>query len=173
MDEKNRILRELVGRLLEDGNQIKIPANGYSMFPAIRAGDALTITPVDNPETLQVGEVVAWKREHDLVVHRLIAIKYYDTRMVLITRGDSSLVADQPILLSLLAGRITNIERKTKKEHYFLTSVAYRKGSTKRDSLPPEGKQIPPPVIPYIPSWKYRFNYFRIRVIIILRKIFL
>lgn len=173
MAERKKALRELVGRLLEEGNPIMIPAHGYSMFPAIKPGDALTITPVDDPATLQEGEVVAWKREHDLVVHRLVSVRCHDNRMVLVTRGDSSLVADQPILLSLLAGRVTHIERKSNKEHHFLTSRAFRKSSRGRDSPPPAGEQIPPAVIPYIPLRKYRFNYLRIRVIIILNKIFL
>ena len=172
MNERKRILRELVGRLLEEGNPIKIPANGYSMHPAIKRGDALTITPVDDPESLQDGEVVAWKREHDLVVHRLITVEKLDGRLILITRGDSTLAADHPIPYSSLAGRITDIERKTRKEYPFLTSGAYRKGRKKRETMP-AAKQIPPEVIPYISPWKYRFNYFRVRIIIILRKIFL
>jgi signal peptidase I len=164
MIEKKKALRELVGRLLEEGNPIKIPAHGYSMYPAIRPGDALTITPIEDPVTLREGEVVAWKREHDLVVHRLIAVRCHDDRMVLVTRGDSSLVADQPILPLSLAGRVTDIQRKGRREHSFLTAGGRRFSAS---------GQTPPTVIPFIPEWKYRLNYFRIRVIIIFRKIFM
>ncbi|MCA1758075.1 MAG: hypothetical protein LC649_11525 [Bacteroidales bacterium] len=164
MIEKKKALRELVGRLLEEGNPIRIPANGYSMFPAIRPGDALTITPVEDPVTLREGEVVAWKREHDLVVHRLVAVRIHDDRIVLVTRGDSCLAADQPILPLSLAGRVTDIQRKGRKEHSFLTSGGRHFSAY---------GQTPPTVIPQIPEWKYRLNYFARRIIIIFRKIFL
>lgn len=146
MDEKKKILRELVSRLLEEGNSIRIPADGYSMFPAIHPGDAIMISPVVDPGTLKRGEIIAWKREHDLVVHRIISIKSHDKRMVFITRGDSSMSSDQPIIPEILAGRVTVIEKK--------------------------GKKLVPEIKSDIPSWKYRLNFLRVRIIIITRKLF-
>jgi len=139
MESKKKALRELVSRLLEEGISIRIPADGYSMFPAIHPGDAIRISPVNDPGTLSRGEIVAWKREHDLVVHRLISIKCLEDRMVFITRGDSSMNSDQPILPELLAGRVTMIEKK--------------------------GKKLIPEIIPEIPGWRYRMNFIRARII--------
>lgn len=146
MDNKKKALRELVSRLLEDGISIRIPADGYSMFPAIHPGDAIRISPVSDPGTLSKGEIVAWKREHDLVVHRLISVKCLEDRMVFVTRGDSSMSSDQPIIPELLAGRVTMIEKK--------------------------GKKLIPEIKTDIPSWRYRLNFLRTRIIVIFRSLF-
>lgn len=143
MRERKKALRELVSRLLEEGNSIRIPADGYSMFPSIRPGDAIMISPVEDMCSLQVGEIVAWKREHDLVVHRLISVKCHQERMVFITRGDSSMSADQPIIPEILAGRVTRIEQG--------------------------GRKFTPEIIPFIPKWRYRLNYLRAKAIRIVR----
>lgn len=139
MDEKKKALRELVSRLLEDGISIRIPADGYSMFPTIYPGDAIRISPVDDPGSLTKGEIVAWKREHDLVVHRLISVKFHEDRMVFVTRGDSAMNSDQPIMSELLAGRVTMIEKR--------------------------GKKLIPDLKPDIPSWRYRLNWFRAKAL--------
>lgn len=141
-----KFLRELVSRLLEEGNSIRIPANGYSMFPIIYPGDTIVITPIDDPSTLQVGEVIAWKREHDLVVHRLISMQRRDERIVFTTRGDSTLSPDQPIITETLAGRVQLIDKNG-------TEVIM----TQKTS---------------IPEWRYRLNNLRVKGILIRRRIF-
>jgi signal peptidase I len=141
-----KILRELVSRLLEEGNSIRIPADGYSMFPDIYPGDTIVITPIDDPSTLQEGEIIAWKREHDLVVHRIVSIVSNKDRIVITTRGDSSMAADQPIISETLAGRVQLFDKS---------------GNEKLTQLRPN-----------IPEWRYRLNWLRVRGIIIRRRIF-
>ena len=146
MKGPKKALRELVSRLLEEGNSIWIPAEGYSMFPAIRPGEAILISPIPDSLSLREGEIIAWKRERDLVVHRIISIENLNGEVVFTTRGDSSMVADARVTKEILAGRVTLVKRR--------------------------GKKIIPKFLPSIPGWKYRLNHARVSVLRILNLLF-
>lgn len=54
---------------LESGQSVEVPTQGTSMTPFLHAGDRVRIVAVD-PGRLRLGDVIAFWRGPDLVVHR-------------------------------------------------------------------------------------------------------
>jgi signal peptidase I len=106
--DERKVLRDLADELLDKGTSIRITASGYSMFPAIRPGNTIIIKPVQ-PDELKCGMIIAWKREKDLVVHRLVLAYESDDTKYYITRGDSSRFSDKPVTRDMIAGRVEAI----------------------------------------------------------------
>ncbi|HAM53834.1 MAG TPA: hypothetical protein DCP92_25230 [Nitrospiraceae bacterium] len=57
--------------LLRSGMAVLIKPHGFSMFPLIRTGDRITISPEKIPE---IGEVIVFKRNDSRVCHRLAKV---------------------------------------------------------------------------------------------------
>ena len=137
-DEKvttKKQMREFASYLLKTGNSIRMEATGQSMFPDIRHGDTVVIDPAGAPGMLLIGDIIAWNRDNDMVLHRIIHIYESGDEIFFLTRGDSSRTSDEPVSFRMIAGRVTMIERK--------------------------GKNIKPVSRPLIPEWRYRLNGIR------------
>jgi len=95
--------------LLNNGIDVRINSRGLSMFPFIRTGDKITISPEKN---LNIGDIIVFKRNEEKVCHRLVktyekeGIKYFRTR------GDSSFDFDEPITANQILGKVIRIERE-------------------------------------------------------------
>jgi len=109
-DDQRKVLRDLADELLDKGTSIRITASGYSMYPAIRPGNTIIIKPVDEDD-LKCGSIIAWKREKDMVVHRLVLAYESDNKKYYITRGDSCKSLDSPVTHDMIAGRVEAIYR--------------------------------------------------------------
>ncbi len=84
--------------LLDEGTTLKVKAEGYSMYPSIKPGSVILIEPLADGLFPSPGEIIAWKRESGLVVHRLVRITKEENKICYITRGDSCAYEDQPII---------------------------------------------------------------------------
>lgn len=127
-------LYRLGSGFLAEGRRIRMAAAGYSMYPSIRPGDTIDISPLpsrftlgamasathldssapdsDTPVSLpplQAGDVLALRRENDFVVHRLTELFERDGLCFVRTRGDSVLWPDDELPLEAVAGRVTRI----------------------------------------------------------------
>lgn len=107
-EDNRKVLRDLADELLDKGTSIRITAAGYSMYPAIKPGNTIIIKPV-SPDGLKCGMIIAWKREKDMVVHRLVLVYESNGRKYYITRGDSCRSSDKPVTLDMIAGRVEAI----------------------------------------------------------------
>lgn len=107
-EENRKVLRDLADELLDKGTSIRIEASGYSMYPAISPGNTIIIKPVPE-EQLKCGMIIAWKREKDMVVHRLVLAYESDDKKYYITRGDSCRSYDKPVSGDMIAGRVEAI----------------------------------------------------------------
>jgi len=108
--QKYKILRDIGFSLLEEGKIIKVRADGFSMFPSLKPGSVIFIQPVTVESTPMPGEIVAWKRESGLVVHRLIRILKNDNNILFITRGDSCANEDKAIAADQVVGKVIRTE---------------------------------------------------------------
>ena len=94
--------------LLGNGLDIRISTRGSSMYPLISTGDKITISPEKN---LGLGDVIVFKRDDQMVCHRLVriteenGIKHYQTR------GDSFFSLDDPVSAAQILGKVIRIER--------------------------------------------------------------
>lgn len=107
------ITKELGFSLLAEGKTIRIRADGYSMFPAIKAGYIIYIEPVTDPSP---GDVIAWKRETGFVVHRLVRVTNEENQVYYISRGDSCANEDQAVKKEQIAGKVIDIESTSGKK---------------------------------------------------------
>ena len=124
-----KLLKEIGFTLLSEGKTIKVRAEGYSMYPSIRPGSVILIEPLENDEIPLKGEIIAWKRDSGLVVHRITGIIENDGKHFFITRGDSSLTYDETVPNESVAGRVVGIEdahgRQISPETYLVRRNAY------------------------------------------------
>lgn len=113
MDNRQRsrnILKNVGFNLLAEGKTIRIKAHGYSMYPCIRPGAVILIEPLKIKGKPVPGEIIAVKRESGLIVHRLVKIVVKEGTDYYIARGDSNAMADDPVKIDKIAGRVTGAE---------------------------------------------------------------
>jgi signal peptidase I len=105
-DIHNRILRETGFSLLADGLTIKVRADGYSMYPSLKPGAVIIIEPFIPGDEPSPGEIIAWKRDKDIVVHRVVGVLKNNEGIYYITRGDSCKNDDPPVAADRIAGKV-------------------------------------------------------------------
>jgi len=108
--DKYSILKEIGFSLLEEGKTLKVKADGYSMYPAIKPGSVILIEPLPENISPSPGEIIAWKRQSGFVVHRLVRIIKDSDSTAYITRGDSCAGEDNPVTRNQVAGRVIRVE---------------------------------------------------------------
>jgi signal peptidase I len=96
--------------LLKEGKTIRIKAHGYSMYPSIKPGSMILIEPLRIKGLPHPGEIIAIRREQGLIVHRLSKIMNRNGIISYIARGDSNAIADNPVNIDKIAGRIVRSE---------------------------------------------------------------
>lgn len=118
LDELRQL--ELLKIVLSQGIRLRMTAYGASMFPFIRDGDVVTISPLTDP-ILHVGEIVAFERPEtqQLVIHRVIR----STLRGYVIKGDRTSASDGEIPLQNILGKITKIERKDKNANFGISKA--------------------------------------------------
>jgi signal peptidase I len=117
------VLKEIGFSLLAEGKTIRVKAEGFSMYPSIKPGSVIFIEPFYKGARPVPGEIIAWKREAGFVVHRLVGSFEKDNSEFIVTRGDSSIAEDEPVISEQIAGkviRVENPEGKTVPEKQYL-----------------------------------------------------
>ena len=130
LDEKKLKAKENIHRsarhinlfLLHQGEPIYMHAWGMSMYPFIKSGDKLKITPVTQ-EDISIGDIVALSHEDvdevKLVIHRVIQIFFEGDERIVRTKGDyHSDGFDDPIRVGSIVGRIRHVQRKNIKFNF-------------------------------------------------------
>jgi len=85
------------------------------MFPFIRDGDILEITPV-NGEEIRSGDVIFYRvKDKHMVAHRVIKKFTQNDKSVFVTKGDSNMRKGEKVYLEQILGRVKAIERSKRK----------------------------------------------------------
>jgi signal peptidase I len=100
--------------MLTEGKEIVITTGGYSMWPAIKPGDRIIISPPDPDKPVKVGSVVALRRDGGFVVHRVTAIQAGKLTTFIKTQGDASIIPDPWSTEKDVAGQARKIIRGNK-----------------------------------------------------------
>lgn len=93
--------QELVNDMLARGIRFRFQAKGRSMLPLIQDGEFVHVEPA-GATALRVGDVVLSRAEHEVKLHRIIR-RNSDS---VITKGDASIDADDPIHQSCVLGKV-------------------------------------------------------------------
>ena len=106
------VIMELIEAVHEKGAPFRFQARGYSMTPAIRDGDDITISPLGNLIPGR-GDVLAFRHinQSQLLVHRVLRKK----GDLFLIQGDNCTTVDGWIPADNLLGLVTRVERKGKK----------------------------------------------------------
>jgi len=115
--ELAKVSRDMRLSLLEEGKSIYINVAGVSMYPFLKGGDRIKISPQTRPENIKMGDIVAVysgdKAKNRLYVHRVIQIINDNAVKRYVTRGDALTAGfDKPIEFAYIAGRVTEIHRE-------------------------------------------------------------
>lgn len=123
------MLKNVGLNLLSEGKTIRIKAHGYSMYPSIKPGSVILIEPITLKGPPVPGEIIAIKRESGLIVHRLVRILKNEGTTLFIARGDSNARTDDPVNISMIAGRIISADsgsahiNKNQKQNYVINRL--------------------------------------------------
>ena len=96
--------------MLDEGHSVTVTAGGYSMWPAIRPGDAVTIDPIGT-RLPEIGEIVALKRDGGYVIHRVTGVTTGRDTILIHTQGDSAMREDEPADAGMIAGVAGSVVR--------------------------------------------------------------
>lgn len=102
-------------KLISSSGSMIIPSNGYSMYPVIRPKDECHFTQASEQD-LQIGDILLFGDGDGLLVgHRLVRVEGTPTNCCYICKGDTNLYPDKPISFDRIVGKLSLIERKSKK----------------------------------------------------------
>ncbi len=104
MKEKFRLLAL---KMFDEGMNVELIAQGYSMFPLLQPGDSLLVVP---KQIYKPGAIVVFDRGDVLVAHRLIKIK----GELAYCKGDGLKQFDAPFDVNLLKGEVESRSRSGK-----------------------------------------------------------
>jgi signal peptidase I len=101
-------LLDLLSAVHEKGADFRFRAPGLSMYPTIRDGDIITVSPLKGG-VLTSSDIVAFRHPGTgkLVVHRIIGVSSDSFKIM----GDNSSEPDGYVPLSLILGVVTSVER--------------------------------------------------------------
>jgi signal peptidase I len=117
MDTSNTKPAPLPGHVLEAvldvwsqaGEQHFIPIAGGSMLPLIRDGDQALVA--HGHAGVRRGDVIVFRREGQLIAHRVLHIYVGDDGPTFVTKGDNAPQLDSPLSADEVVGRVLAIER--------------------------------------------------------------
>lgn len=95
----------LAAEVLRSAGTLRLAVRGYSMLPTLWPGDVLAIEG-ESIDRVQVGDVVLYARADRFYIHRILRKDAKGTGNRLITRGDSMLEADDPVLPEEFLGKV-------------------------------------------------------------------
>ncbi len=111
MKVEERELSATCARLTGAGLALRLTAASGCMVPTIRPGDLVLIHPV-GARPLAAGDVVAFRRGEQVVVHRLVGVA---TSGEWQTRGDAEAGEGVPVKGEDVVGRVEGLERGGKR----------------------------------------------------------
>ena len=75
-----------------------------SMEPTLKVNDLIFVTPVKDTNSLEIGDVIVYQSEGELIIHRIIA--FNEDGETLITKGDANNIEDEPIFYTQIKGKL-------------------------------------------------------------------
>ncbi len=111
LEEKYKsTLTDLINEELNSGKVFCFVVSTVSMLPLIKPEDEIVVRK-GSKETLKCGDIVVFERFRELYTHRLLCKRMSGSKMTLVTKGDNSFIADDPISEKDLLGKVTKIRK--------------------------------------------------------------
>lgn len=105
-------MKKNIEKLLQAGEIIQVPLNGYSMYPLFTPGRDKAIIQKVLPEEVRVGDVLLFRRKEEniLVLHRVCRITEEGFWFV----GDNQVKVEGPVYKEQIRGKMVSFIRKGK-----------------------------------------------------------
>jgi len=100
----------VIERALIAGTTVRFRAEGTSMYPTIRDGEAITIASVSTNDIVR-GDVLLCRHKTRMVAHRVVSVATRGTERFFELRGDSKASCDTPVGADAVVGRIIGVRR--------------------------------------------------------------
>ena len=97
-----------ISDLLLRSEAFRFRVAGWSMYPALRKGDRITVEPA-SPAQLQGGDLILFHHQGRLVCHRLVAMDGTGPVPRIITKGDAVARCDEPLEPDQVLGRVVGV----------------------------------------------------------------
>ena len=110
------LLAAVIETALTAGTTVRFRAEGTSMYPTIRDGEAITIAAICADDIVR-GDVLLCRHETRMVAHRVIGVATRGPDRVFELRGDSKASSDVPVNANAVIGRITGVRRNGRLVH--------------------------------------------------------
>lgn len=101
---------DIAAQVLARGHRVRFVAEGDSMRPTLRGGEALIVAPVVPPE-VGVDDILLYRAGNRAYVHRVIAIGD-ESRRVFTLRGDADDAVAEHVPAEQVLGRVVAIQRE-------------------------------------------------------------
>jgi signal peptidase I len=100
----------VIEKALTAGATVRFRAEGTSMYPTIRDGEAITIAAICTNDIVR-GDVLLCRHEQRLVAHRVVSVATRGSDRFFELRGDSKASCDMPVDMDAVVGRIIDVCR--------------------------------------------------------------
>ncbi len=104
---KSELFLDVANDLLSRGHSVRFRAEGDSMHPTIRRGEAIVVEPV-SAAGLRKGDVALYRAERGITAHRVVGVDVTRLHM----RGDAIASANEPVDRHQILGRVVLVERE-------------------------------------------------------------
>jgi signal peptidase I len=104
------VLDTLIDEALASGRMVRLRADGASMHPAIRDGEAIAIESVA-PEEVEPGNVLLCRHDARLLAHRVVGVTMHGAVRMFELRGDAKGANDAPVPADAVVGRVVGVWR--------------------------------------------------------------
>jgi signal peptidase I len=100
----------VIEEALTNGTTVRFRAEGISMHPAIRDGEAITIAPVVTDDVVS-GDVLLCRHGERVLAHRVVGVTTCGTERFFELRGDANTSCDTPIGAGFVVGKVVGVRR--------------------------------------------------------------
>lgn len=95
---------------LTSGTIVRFRAEGISMHPTIRDGEAITIAAVRTDDVVR-GDVLLCRNRRRVLAHRVVGVTTCGSQRFFELRGDANDSCDMPIGADAVVGRVVGVRR--------------------------------------------------------------
>ena len=110
MRRASEVFVGVMDEALRNGTLVRFRAEGDSMYPTIRDGEAITIAPVSTAEVVR-GDVLLCRHDKRVLAHRVVAVTARAGDHLFHLRGDAKAACDAPIVAGDVMGRVISVCR--------------------------------------------------------------
>lgn len=100
----------MIEEALTNGTVVRFRAEGASMYPTIRDGEAITVAAVSSEEVVR-GDVLLCRHGNRVLAHRLVRVTECGAERFFELRGDAKASCDAPVGGDAVVARVIGVRR--------------------------------------------------------------